>query len=441
MGQNRRQRGWVGLMCLLTACEVVGDMSESVGTMFRQPLRDAGGGPPVLADDGGIAVTWYLNQVMGEELEICQQLSLGQDSMANAIDPEQIQAQYREVETQAQPWLDDMNLGIELKLEDEIAERFDGHSFLLDQCHLKACSLSCETSVKVTKAENENGQAFGNELDIRLPVDGGTMETLCQRHDKDGSTSRPIDAHHVNWTHRVRDLKGEASAGRLRQMSLDSYIVGETEGESRAVQVGDELILRVDSIESCLEQDGAAIRYQKVAGPKISNWKAGCAAEGAKQGTAGSLLISAQLQGSHGPVGVGMGPTAELLITGHDENRFIGHFDVVFRCNLPSGRSLKPQELEDYLSSRMAAEEWARIQDDKRMVLATYDKLRQADPMESMTCSAVLAKENLGDMDCVQEEASRWQYELIVQDQSGRWSGSRQGYFEADWNPSSDESP
>ena len=142
-----------------------------------------------------------------------------------------------------------------------------------------------------------------------------------------------------------------------------------------------------------------------------------------------------------GPWAWEWGWTAELLITGHDENRFIGHFDVVFRCNLPSGRSLKPQELEDYLSSRMAAEEWARIQDDKRMVLATYDKLRQADPMESMTCSAVLAKENLGDMDCVQEEASRWQYELIVQDQSGRWSGSRQGYFEADWNPSSEESP
>ena len=84
--------------------------------------------------------------------------------------------------------------GIELKLEDEIAERFEGTSFQLNRCSLKACSLSCETTVTVATAENEDGQAFGNELAIRMPVDGGTMEALCQRHDKDGSTSSPIDA-------------------------------------------------------------------------------------------------------------------------------------------------------------------------------------------------------------------------------------------------------
>ena len=37
--------GLDGLLLGLTSCEMVGDISESVGALFRQPLRDAGGGP------------------------------------------------------------------------------------------------------------------------------------------------------------------------------------------------------------------------------------------------------------------------------------------------------------------------------------------------------------------------------------------------------------
>ena len=56
------------------------------------------------------------------------------------------------------------------------------------------------------------------------------------------------------------------------------------------------------------------------------------------------MLVAAELMGSNGPGGVGIGPTAELLITGDDpDDGFLGHFDVMFRCDLPSGRSLQPE--------------------------------------------------------------------------------------------------
>ena len=63
MLNNGRRIVLLSAVLALTGCEMIGDASESLGAMVTPHLENLGGGPPNLEDDGGRAVSWYLQQV------------------------------------------------------------------------------------------------------------------------------------------------------------------------------------------------------------------------------------------------------------------------------------------------------------------------------------------------------------------------------------------
>ena len=429
------QRSMPGLrmspLLLLLACEAIGDLSEQVGAIVDSPLRDAGGGPPNLKDDGGYAVSWYLDQVAAENYQACELLR--EEVRQGDFDREALDERSQQIEEAFQPWLDDMGLSIDVHVGEDVGARLGGTRLALNRCRFEGCSLGCEGEFTVASLEGDDGEAerWSSPSELMRPSDGPEdrflqLEAVCLRHQKGGESSTALDGNYFDWKQTIDELQGAEDSEPFRTVSPDITLKGEDDGSVAwgAIEAGDAILLKMGQLDRCLKKDGGAVRYQVLSVPSVDSGRLTC------DGDTGALGFDVSVSGSRGTGNIGPEPRMEMLVTafgsevaddGLPQRDFVYHRGFKPTCGLPSSKDIVGiGEVKDYVKARLEAEAWVMINTDEQQIRSAYDKLSQSDPSIGMECSIEIPAAELGDFSC--ESDKEVAYELVIRDKDGRWS-------------------
>jgi hypothetical protein len=426
----------------LCGCEVIGDMSETVGSLVSPHLENMGGGPPVLADDGGLAVNWYLHQVAAESYESCD--SWRKDALKAALSGdkelrEKLEARAEVLGEEFQPDLDGMGLSLSLQVPAPVGERLGGGTLVLDTCSVENCALGCEGLFTVQEVEEENDQGEKEVMTwskpdrLRQVGDRTASKIVCNRHPLATIDTGTVDENYEDWKWDLAIAGGEdpedMDAYSGPKFSID-FDLEEDEEKPDEIEAGVTLKVRVSGLDGCFEHDGSSVGLHAPSEPEIRSPTIECA-EGGGDVAAGSLIIGFKARSPEGPLALGLEENTtqlELMVSETNPDDFTP--ELVFHysqdtvgCALPEDAAEESglKEMRAIIEDEMDEDAFNQIKSDDRKVKEAYKKHLHTNPDQPLECKITLGEKELGDFECG-EDGKNYSYELIFKDKDGRWS-------------------
>lgn len=253
-------------IALLTSCDVIGDVSETVGGFVTQGIQMVGGGTPLAKDDGGSTVSKYLDDFTFNSRMKCEDINDDLKSYVDSLDGErpseekrkEFDKRFKQLEVGLWKKMSRLPFSMELSLSNEQSKSFKTSSVTLEKCKYNRMSncfpsgLTCEGVAVISPKIKE-------EIQLYSLNDSGNL--FCLR--KDGKT---YDENFVEWSEALSKANGFArqySSGLNMSVrnDVDWPAPEEKEPESKPVKGGDTVRVQVSGLDGCLHGGGTSLQF------------------------------------------------------------------------------------------------------------------------------------------------------------------------------------